>query len=124
SRQTKTNMKIGDVLRARGENVPAPSVLNAPAAATKAAEPAPKNPNLPAIEIWISKEGRAGKAVSRLKASFLSAGHAATILTHLKKKLACGGTFKNNEIVIQSERRDRIKAELGAIGYASKICGG
>ncbi|MBL8995199.1 MAG: translation initiation factor [Spirochaetia bacterium] len=87
-------------------------------------EGAPVRKNLPVIEIWISKEGRAGKAVSLLKSLRMPESQAVLLLTAIKKYMACGGTFKNNEIVVQSDDRSKIKSFLLTQGFEGKICGG
>ncbi|HKL24268.1 MAG TPA: stress response translation initiation inhibitor YciH [Candidatus Nanoarchaeia archaeon] len=35
----------------------------------------------------------------------------------LKKKLACGGTYKNNSIELQGDHRDKIKSLLVELGF-------
>ena len=39
------------------------------------------------------------------------------ILSSLKSKLACGGTFKNNRIELQGDHRKKIKQLLAKFGY-------
>jgi translation initiation factor 1 len=39
------------------------------------------------------------------------------VLTKLKSKLACGGTFKNNHIELQGDHRNRLKEILKDLGY-------
>ena len=44
------------------------------------------------------------------------------VLKQLKTKLACGGTYKNNEVELQGDHRDRIKGILVKLGFpGSKI---
>ncbi|HDR53558.1 MAG TPA: stress response translation initiation inhibitor YciH [archaeon] len=44
------------------------------------------------------------------------------LVTDLKKKLACGGTFKNDQIELQGDHRKRITAALVGLGFqASSI---
>lgn len=102
-----------------------PAVSTPPKQTTpgKPAKVAPKK-NLPVVEIWISKEGRAGKPVSLLKSLRMPQSQAEILLTAIKKHMACGGTFKNNELVVQSEDRLKIKNFLLTKGFEGKICGG
>lgn len=39
----------------------------------------------------------------------------------LKKKLACGGTHKNNEIVLQGSHRNRVKEILQEQGFKEEL---
>jgi len=39
------------------------------------------------------------------------------IASQLKQKLACGGTFKNNQIELQGDHRPRLKDILVKLGY-------
>jgi len=39
------------------------------------------------------------------------------ILSQLKSKLGCGGTFKNNKLELQGDHRNRIKDLLKRMGY-------
>ncbi|MBN8218551.1 MAG: hypothetical protein J0L75_18060 [Spirochaetes bacterium] len=99
---------------------PSPSlpVSGAPAA------PAPaKKWKGPPIEIWISKQGRAGKAVSLLKSN-VNGAEAQTLLVALKRRLAVGGALKDGEILLQTADRARVALALQDQGYPSKICGG
>jgi translation initiation factor 1 (eIF-1/SUI1) len=77
----------------------------------------------PPIEIWISKQGRAGKAVSLLKSN-INGAEAQNLLVILKRGLAVGGALKNGEILLQTSDRPRVAQLLLDQGYASKICGG
>lgn len=44
------------------------------------------------------------------------------IAKKLKEKLACGGTFKNNEIELQGDHKNKIKQALIELGFeADKI---
>lgn len=43
------------------------------------------------------------------------------LLKKLKSKLACGGTYKNNEIELQGDHRDRIKGILVKEGFPEDI---
>ncbi|HMB00897.1 MAG TPA: translation initiation factor [Spirochaetota bacterium] len=76
------------------------------------------------LEIWLSKKHRGGKTVSLLKNSRLNPDALKTILKYLKVALACGGSVKGGEIIIQSDKRNRIKELLQKKNINSKICGG
>ena len=42
---------------------------------------------------------------------------AKTVLKELRRKLACGGTFKDNHIELQGDHRKRIKEVLISLGF-------
>ncbi len=42
------------------------------------------------------------------------------ILKALRKKLACGGTYKNGKLMLQGDHRNRIEEELEKLGYDRK----
>ncbi len=42
------------------------------------------------------------------------------IAKELKKRLACGGTIKNNEIILQGDHTAKIKNVLLSLGYDEK----
>jgi predicted translation initiation factor SUI1 len=46
------------------------------------------------------------------------------LATKLKTRLGTGGTVKDGRIEIQGDQRDRIVAELEAMGYKVKRAGG
>lgn len=39
----------------------------------------------------------------------------------LKVKLACGGTVKDDQIILQGNHKDKIKKELVALGYSEDL---
>ena len=83
-------------------------------------------------QIWVSKKGRAGKIVSIIKFECpkyyqfdeLHYKELNELLKKMKKLFSCGGTFKDNELVIQFNNREKIKSFLLNHGIESKICGG
>jgi translation initiation factor 1 len=42
------------------------------------------------------------------------------VAKELKKRLACGGTIKNGEIILQGDHKSKIKAILLSLGYNEK----
>ena len=46
------------------------------------------------------------------------------LLRKLKQQCGAGGTFKDGEIEIQGDHRERVAASLVAMGYKTKLVGG
>lgn len=76
------------------------------------------------VRIARQTSGRKGKGVSLISGFELPQDEIIKIATDLKKKLGCGGAFKNGVIEIQAENREKIKELLEAKGFKVKIAGG
>jgi len=63
-------------------------------------------------QLFFSKEKRKGKTVTLVGEFFLSKQNAQAILKLLKKKLGCGGTYKDNFMEFQGDIKDKIKPLL------------
>ena len=60
------------------------------------------------IRIWLEKKGRGGKSVSIVTGLRIPKDEVNQIAKDLKKLCGVGGSVKNNEIIIQGEKRDKI----------------
>lgn len=92
---------------------------NAPAAEqeTPKAQKAPEHAKPRRATVRIQRKGRGGKTVTIL--SHLGVSKPETLehwCDHLRKKLGCGGTVEEEEIVLQGDQRQRIEAALRDIG--------
>ncbi|MCK9492185.1 MAG: translation initiation factor [Sulfurimonas sp.] len=67
-----------------------------------------------------AKEKRRGKTVTLVGEFFLSKEDASKTLKLLKKKLGCGGAFKDCWMEFQGEVKDEIKTLLVAEGFRIK----
>ncbi len=67
---------------------------------------------------------KGGKILTIIKGFHKQEDELKLLAKDLKKKCATGGSVKNNEIVIQGNKRDHIKAILEKKGYKSKFSGG
>ena len=65
-------------------------------------------------------EKRNGKPVTIILPFFISEDDIKKLLVTLKKKLACGGSIKNNEIELQGDLKERAKAILEKEGFGFK----
>ncbi len=69
-------------------------------------------------------KGRGGKAVSIVRGVPLAGAELKALAKALKQKCGVGGAVKGNDIEIQGDQRDILKAELEKRGFQVKIAGG
>jgi translation initiation factor 1 len=69
-------------------------------------------------------KGRHGKTVTVVSNLQLSADDMKSLSKHLKQACGSGGTVKDGNIEIQGDHRDKVAAELEALGYKTKFVGG
>ena len=58
------------------------------------------------------KEKRSGKTVTLVGEFLLSKSDASTLLKQLKKRLGCGGSYKDNWMEFQGELKDKLRPLL------------
>ena len=66
------------------------------------------------------KEKRRGKVVTLVGEFFVSADDANETLKIIKKKLACGGTYKDGWMEFQGEVQEKLKTNLQELGFRFK----
>jgi predicted translation initiation factor SUI1 len=90
------------------------------------APPKPTAPKPPAKPVKVGREtaGRRGKGVTVVWDLPLTEAGLTDLAAQLKTKCGTGGTVKDGRIEIQGDHRDRLVAELEALGYAVKRSGG
>ncbi len=64
---------------------------------------------------------RYGKSMTVIRGIDTSKINVRDLMKKLKSKLACGGTFKNNEIELQGDHRDQVKSILIKEGFPKDI---
>ncbi|MFA5746351.1 MAG: stress response translation initiation inhibitor YciH [archaeon] len=72
-------------------------------------------------QIKIRTERKKFKKYATLISGFSELPEQQDVLKYLKKKLACGGTVKNNIIELQGEQKERIKKLLIEKGYLGEL---
>lgn len=70
--------------------------------------------------LLFKKEKRRGKTVTIVGEFHLSQNNSEAILKNLKKKLGCGGTFKDGWMEFQGELKDKLKSALLEDGFRFK----
>jgi translation initiation factor 1 len=76
------------------------------------------------VRITRETKGRGGKAVTVVTGLPLAAAELKATAKLLKQKCGVGGALKGENIEIQGDQRDTIKAELEKQGYTVKFSGG
>lgn len=71
-------------------------------------------------QLFFSKEKRRGKVVTLVGEFFLAKEDAASTLKSLKKKLGCGGSFKDGFMEFQGDIKDKVRPLLVDAGFRFK----
>ena len=69
-------------------------------------------------------KGRSGKPVTLITGVPLTGKALKTLAAELKNKCGVGGSVEAGTILIQGDKRDRLKTLLEAHGYTVKLAGG
>ncbi len=72
------------------------------------------------IKVYLIQK-RYGKNMTIIKGIDTSKIDIRDVMKKLKSKLACGGTYKNNEIELQGDHRKRVKEILVKEGFPKDI---
>jgi len=81
-------------------------------------------PGLYTLKIRLEKNGRGGKVVTVVFELPENEPYFKEIEKKLKSVCGTGGSYKNNQIEIQGDHREKIKAFLEKIGFKIKLAGG
>ena len=76
------------------------------------------------VRIRKETKGRGGKAVSIVTGLPLAGAELKALAKVLKQRCGVGGSVKGDEIEIQGDQREVLKAELEKRGYQVKFAGG
>lgn len=90
------------------------------------AQPAPAYPSAgqQTARIARDRKRRAGKTVTVISGLHHDPATFAALLKRLKQHCGTGGTFKDGELEIQGDHRERVAALLASMGYKVKHVGG
>lgn len=98
----------------------APATVDVPDAATPAATPQPSPAHAVATPakavVRYERKGRGGKAVTVIAQLGVPAQRLDELCAEARKKLGCGGTVEDVDIVLQGDQRERAAAWLQALG--------
>lgn len=89
---------------------------------TSNAQTEPSSPNV--LRLRPERKGRGGKTVTILYDLPKNVQFCKDLTKRLKNHCGCGGVYKNGQIEIQGDNRDKIKLLLENEGYTVKLSGG
>jgi predicted translation initiation factor SUI1 len=95
-----------------------------PVAETPRAAPPEKPKEKPVVRVGRETKGRRGKGVTIVSDVPLNEAGLRELAARLKQRCGTGGTVRDGCIEIQGDQRDRLIAELEAMGYKVKRSGG
>ncbi len=72
------------------------------------------------LRVMLDKSGRAGKQITLVTGFVGTAADLETLTKTLKTKCGVGGSFKDGEILIQGDAREKVVAILTKEGYKAK----
>ena len=81
------------------------------------------NPSEQVVRIHLDRKG-GGRIVTIIRGLMHESRTMIDLTKELKKKCGSGGSFKNNEILIQGNKRDVVQEFLRKKGYNPKFSGG
>lgn len=96
----------------RGLDLPAGEDSNSPET-----QETPEARKLPRIVVSYERKGRGGKQATILSGFDCSDSELEEIASTLKKRLACGGSARGGEILLQGDRRESVRTVLQGLGY-------
>lgn len=76
------------------------------------------------LKIRVEKNGRGGKSVTVVFNLPHNPDYFTGIAKKLKSHCGSGGTFKDEQIEIQGDHREKVKAFLEKLGFQVKLAGG
>ena len=87
-------------------------------------KPVSQPPGQQTAAIRRETKGRGGKTVTVIHNLQLSPDDLKALAARLKQACGTGGTVKDGTIEIQGDHREKIAAQLRALGYKTKFTGG
>ncbi len=75
----------------------------------------------PRLDISLERKGRGGKTATLITGWTCPDDELKAIASKLKSTLACGGSARGGDILIQGDRRIDVKARLESLGYKARI---
>lgn len=70
--------------------------------------------------LFYERKGRGGKEATIIQTENLTDDEIASLASDLKKRLGVGGSFRDDEILLQGDRRAQLRAILPTLGFQPK----
>ena len=87
--------------------------------------PAPQKPPVDGVvRIHRDRKGRGGKTATAVTGLPGAEDELDALLRRLKAKYGTGGSREGRDLVLQGDLRDRLQADLEALGHRVKLAGG
>ena len=86
--------------------------------------PSAVNPSETLVKIRLEKKSRGGKVVSVMFNLPYNPEYFTKLAKKLKASCGTGGTFKDGQIEIQGDHREKLQKELEKMGFQVKFAGG
>ena len=83
-------------------------------------ESADKSIQKEAVHVFIEKKGRSGKTATIIEGFLCDDDELKEIAKCLKTKIGAGGSARGGEILLQGDRKERVKALLKDMGFKVK----
>lgn len=84
------------------------------------AAPAPSPQQTTALHIVFDKKARKGKAATIVEGFTIPQDEVEALASELKKKLGCGGSCREGEILVQGDKREAVAQFLTAKGFKNR----
>lgn len=82
------------------------------------------NPSETTLFLKREKKSRGGKFVLIISNLPANPPYFKDLLKQLKSRFGCGGSFKDEELIIQGDIRDKVEGFLQSLGFKTKNIGG
>lgn len=87
-------------------------------------QPAPSVPDDGIVRLFRDRKGRGGKTATAITGLPGSDADLDAMLKKLKQQIGAGGVREGRTLLIQGDHRDRLAADLQALGHKVKLAGG